>query len=105
MEWGIINRFQRPNGDINLQYDAAESLPVAFGPAIWEVYQLISNIKTEVKRYGNGNSFVCAVEFKSKSQITTCRKIVVIQSKHFYDQAEMYQKVNSKTFYFTKRTY
>jgi acyl-homoserine lactone acylase PvdQ len=25
------------------------------------------------------------------------------QSKHFYDQAEMYQKVNSKTFYFTKR--
>jgi hypothetical protein len=31
---GTINRFQRPNGDINLQYnDAAESLPVAFGPA------------------------------------------------------------------------
>jgi hypothetical protein len=38
IEWGTINRFQRPNGDINLQYDAAESLPVAFGPAIWEVY-------------------------------------------------------------------
>jgi hypothetical protein len=39
-EMGTINRFQRPNGDINLQYnDAAESLPVAFGPAIWEVYQ------------------------------------------------------------------
>jgi hypothetical protein len=34
IEWGTINRFQRPNGDINLQYNAAESLPVAFGPAI-----------------------------------------------------------------------
>jgi hypothetical protein len=41
IEWGTINRFQRPNGDINLQYNDAESLPVAFGPAIWEVYQLI----------------------------------------------------------------
>jgi hypothetical protein len=47
---GIINRFQRPNGDINLQYnDAAESLPVAFGPAIWEVYQLISNYQNGSK--------------------------------------------------------
>jgi hypothetical protein len=34
IEWGTINRFQRPNGDINLQYND-ESLPIAFGPAIW----------------------------------------------------------------------
>jgi acyl-homoserine lactone acylase PvdQ len=60
------------------------------------------------KRYGsNGNSFVCTVEFGPKVKPNHyCRgNSGNTQSKHFYDQAEMYQKVNSKTFYFTKKIY
>jgi hypothetical protein len=56
---------------------------VAFGPAIWEVYQLTATIKTVVKNYGsNGNSFVA--QLGNKSQITTCRgNSGNTQSKHF----------------------
>ncbi|MFV8353698.1 penicillin acylase family protein [Flavobacterium sp. XS2P14] len=109
IQWGIINRFQRPNGDINLQYnDAAESLPVAFGPAIWgSLPAYKSNYQNgSKKRYGsNGNSFVCAVEFgpkvKAKSLLAGGNS-GNSQSKHFYDQAEMYQKGQFKDVLFYK---
>ncbi|MFV8333818.1 penicillin acylase family protein [Flavobacterium sp. GSP14] len=109
IEWGIINRFQRPNGDINLQFnDAAESLPVAFGPAIWgSLPAYKSNYQNgSKKRYGsNGNSFVCAVEFgpkvKAKSLLAGGNSGNT-QSKHFYDQAEMYQKGQFKDVLFYK---
>ena len=109
IEWGIINRFQRPNGDINLQFnDAAESLPVAFGPAIWgSLPAYKSNYQNgSKKRYGsNGNSFVCAVEFgpkvKAKSLLAGGNS-GNSQSKHFYDQAEMYQKGQFKDVLFYK---
>lgn len=109
IQWGTINRFQRPNGDINLQFnDAAESLPVAFGPAIWgSLPAYKSNYQNgSKKRYGsNGNSFVCAVEFgpkvKAKSLLAGGNS-GNSQSKHFYDQAEMYQKGQFKDVLFYK---
>ena len=109
IEWGTINRFQRPNGDINLQYnDAAESLPIAFGPALWgSLPAYKSNYQNgSKKRYGsNGNSFVCAVEFgpkvKAKSLLAGGNSGNT-QSSHFYDQAEMYQKGQFKDVLFYK---
>jgi hypothetical protein len=56
------------------------------------------------KRYGsNGNSLFAQLNLGQKCQITLLDSGT--QSKHFYDQAEMYKKVNSKTFYFTKKIY
>ena len=109
IEWGTINRFQRLNGDINLQYnDAAESLPIAFGPALWgSLPAYKSNYQNgSKKRYGsNGNSFVCAVEFgpkvKAKSLLAGGNSGNT-QSSHFYDQAEMYQKGQFKDVLFYK---
>lgn len=109
IEWETINRFQRLNGDINLQYnDAAESLPIAFGPALWgSLPAYKSNYQNgSKKRYGNnGNSFVCAVEFgpkvKAKSLLAGGNSGNT-QSKHFYDQAEMYRKGQFKDVLFYK---
>nr|WP_309755920.1 penicillin acylase family protein [Flavobacterium sp.] len=109
IEWGTINRFQRPNGDINLQYnDAAESLPISFGPALWGSLPAYKSSyqNGSKKRYGsNGNSFVCAVEFgpkvKAKSLLAGGNS-GNSQSKHFYDQAEMYQKGQFKDVLFYK---
>ncbi|MFV8363340.1 penicillin acylase family protein [Flavobacterium sp. ZT3P35] len=109
IQWGTINRFQRPNGEINLQYnDAAESLAIAFGPALWgSLPAYKSNYQNgSKKRYGsNGNSFVCAVEFgpkiKAKSLLAGGNSGNT-QSKHFYDQAEIYQKGQFKDVLFYK---
>ena len=109
VEWGTINRFQRINGDINLQYnDAAESLPIGFGPALWgSLPAYKSNYQNgSKKRYGNnGNSFVCAVEFgpkvKAKSLLAGGNSGNP-KSKHFYDQAEMYQNGQFKDVLFYK---
>lgn len=97
--WGTINRFQRSSGDIDLTFDdEKESLPIGFGPALWgslPAYKS-SYAKNTIKRYGsNGNSFICAVEFgpkvKAKSLLAGGNSGDV-NSKHFDDQAEMYQK-------------
>ena len=109
VSWGEINRFQRINGDIDLKYDDSKpSLPIGFGPAAWgslpsfkSSYQSASK-----KRYGyNGNSFICAVEFgpkiKAKS-ILAGGNSGDVNSKHFVDQAEMYQKGQFKDVLFYK---
>ncbi|MBQ0910004.1 penicillin acylase family protein [Flavobacterium sp. F-328] len=97
--WGTINRFQRSSGAIDLTFDDnKESLPIGFGPALWgslPAYKS-SYAKNTIKRYGsNGNSFICAVEFgpkvKAKSLLAGGNSGDV-NSKHFDDQAEMYQK-------------
>lgn len=97
--WGTINRFQRSSGAIDLTFDdEKESLPIGFGPALWgslPAYKS-SYAKNTIKRYGsNGNSFICAVEFgpkvKAKSLLAGGNSGDV-NSKHFDDQAEMYQK-------------
>lgn len=97
--WGTINRFQRSSGAIDLTFDdEKESLPIGFGPALWGSLPAYKSIyaKNTIKRYGsNGNSFICAVEFgpkvKAKSLLAGGNSGDV-NSKHFDDQAEMYQK-------------
>jgi hypothetical protein len=66
------NKFFRPNGDINLQYnDAAESLPVHLDQRYGSLPATKATIKTVVKRYGsNGNSLFAQLNLKV-SQITT----------------------------------
>lgn len=107
--WGDINRFQRLSGDINLVYnDSLSSLPIGYGPAIWGSLPAYKSSyqKDTKKRYGyNGNSFVCAVEFgpkiKAKSLLAGGNSGDQ-NSKHFYDQAEMYQQRKFKEVLFYK---
>ncbi|MFZ0596022.1 MAG: penicillin acylase family protein [Flavobacterium sp.] len=107
--WGEINRFQRSSGDIDLKYDDSQpSLPIAFGPGSWgSLPSFKSNYQNgSKKRYGyNGNSFVCAVEFgpkiKAKSLLAGGNS-GDSSSKHFTDQAEMYQKGQFKDVLFYK---
>jgi len=107
--WGEINRFQRSGGDIDLKYDDSKpSLPIAFGPGSWGSLPSFKSSyqKDSKKRYGyNGNSFVCAVEFgqkiKAKSLLAGGNSGDP-KSKHFEDQAEMYQKGQFKDVLFYK---
>ncbi len=107
--WGDVNRFQRSSGDIDLKYDDNKtSLPIGFGPGSWgSLPSFKSNYQNNSKkRYGyNGNSFVCAVEFgpriKAKSLLAGGNSGNV-NSKHFYDQAEIYQKGQFKDVLFYK---
>jgi acyl-homoserine-lactone acylase len=97
--WGEVNRFQRLSGDINLTYnDSLDSLPIGFGPGSWgSLPSFRSNfLKDTKKRYGyNGNSFVCAVEIGTKikaKSLLAGGNSGDPKSKHFNDQAQMYQK-------------
>jgi len=107
--WGEINRFQRLSGDIDLKYDDSKpSLPISFGPGSWgSLPSFKSNYQNgSKKRYGyNGNSFVCAVEFGSKikaKSLLAGGNSGHPNSKHFEDQAEMYQKGQFKEVLFYK---
>ncbi|MCV9933285.1 penicillin acylase family protein [Flavobacterium sp. LS1R47] len=107
--WGEINRFQRSNGDIDLKYDDSKpSLPIAFGPGSWgSLPSFKSSYQNDSKkRYGyNGNSFVCAVEFGTKikaKSLLAGGNSGDPASKHFTDQAEMYQKGDFKEVLFYK---
>ncbi|OOG77980.1 penicillin acylase family protein [Flavobacterium sp. A45] len=107
--WGELNRFQRTSGEIDLTFnDNLESLPIGFGSALWgSLPAYKSNYqKGTHKRYGyNGNSFVCAVEFgpkiKAKSLLAGGNS-GDSKSKHFMDQAVMYQKGQFKDVFFYK---
>ena len=106
--WGEVNRFQRLTGAMTETYnDETESLPVAFGSALWgQLPSYRSNQFKTNKRYGfSGNSFVCAVEFgpkiKAKS-ILAGGNSGDPKSKHFNDQAEMYSKGEFKDVLFYK---
>ncbi|MDA6069874.1 penicillin acylase family protein [Flavobacterium sp. AC] len=107
--WGEINRFQRSSGDIDLKYDDSRpSLPIAFGPGSWGSLPSFKSSyqNSSKKRYGyNGNSFVCAVEFgpkiKAKSLLAGGNSSDP-NSRHFDDQAEMYQKGQFKDVLFYK---
>lgn len=107
--WGELNRFQRPSGEINLTFnDNIESLPIGFGAALWgslPAYKSAYQNGTK-KRYGyNGNSFVCAVEFGTKikaKSLLAGGNSGDSKSKHFMDQAVMYQKGKFKDILFYK---
>lgn len=107
--WGEINRFQRSNGDLNLKYDDSKpSLPIAYGPGSWgSLPSFKSSYQNgSKKRYGyNGNSFVCVVEFGSKikaKSLLAGGNSGDINSKHFFDQAQMYQNGQFKDVLFYK---
>ncbi|WP_339920449.1 penicillin acylase family protein [uncultured Flavobacterium sp.] len=107
--WGEINRFQRLSGDINLDYDdTIASLPIGTSSSLWGCLPAYKSSyqKNTKKRYGySGNSFVCAVEFgdkiKAKSLLAGGNSGDP-KSKHFNDQAEMYQKGAFKDVLFYK---
>ena len=97
--WGDINRFQRLNGEIKLQYDDAQSsLPVGFVGSEWGMLPsyISAYFPGTKKRYGvHGNSFICAVEFGKKikaKSLLAGGESGNPASKHFDDQALMYTK-------------
>jgi acyl-homoserine-lactone acylase len=107
--WGDINRFQRPSGAIDLTYDDnQESLAMGTASVLWGSLPAFKSSyqNNSKKRYGyNGNSFICAVEFgpkiKAKSLLAGGNSGDP-NSKHFFDQAKMYQNAQFKDVLFYK---
>ena len=107
--WGSINRFQRISGDIDQKFnDERPSIPVGFVSSTWGMLPSYSSrpFPGTKKRYGvNGNSFICAVEFgkriKAKSLLAGGESGHP-DSKHFFDQGEMYSKGKFKEVLFYK---
>ena len=101
--WGEINRFQRLNGDIKMQFDDARpSLPVGFASGTWgalAAYGMRGEVTTK-RIYGTrGNSFVAVVEFGDKvkaKSILAGGQSGDPASPHFLDQAQRYIDVQFK---------
>lgn len=99
MPWGELNRFQRLTGNMNEKYDDdLSSLAIGRASALWGCLPSFNSKYMEgtKKRYGvGGNSFICAVEFgekiKAKSLLAGGNSGDK-NSKHFSDQAQMYQQ-------------
>ena len=101
--WGEINRFQRLNGDIQLQFDDMQpSLPIGLASGTWGSLAAfgmrgVSNTK---RIYGTrGNSFVAVVEFGDKvkaKSILAGGQSGDPASPHFFDQAQRYIDVQFK---------
>lgn len=95
--WGEINRFQRLNADIDLEFDDDKpSIAVGLSSGTWgalAAYGMRSAQPTK-KIYGTrGNSFVAVVEFgekvKAKSLLAGGQSGDP-KSPHFMDQAQLY---------------
>ncbi|MEO6252017.1 MAG: penicillin acylase family protein [Ferruginibacter sp.] len=107
--WGDINRFQRISSDIDNKFDDnSPSLPIGFASATWGMLPSYSSrtYPGTKKRYGyHGNSFIAAVEFgkkvKAKSLLAGGENADP-NSKHFFDQGEMYSKGQFKEVLFYK---
>ncbi len=101
--WGEINRFQRLDGAIDLQFDDDQpSIPVGLTTSRWGALAAYgSRTRQETNRiYGTrGNSFVAAVEFGER---LTAKSMLAggqsgdPNSPHFYDQAQPYADVEFK---------
>ena len=106
--WGEINRFQRISSDIDNKFDDSKaSIPVGFVSSTWGMLPSYTSrsFPGTKKRYGvNGNSFICAVEFVRHPADSLGGKKIKAKSllaggesgdknsKHFFDQGEMYSK-------------
>ncbi len=107
--WGDINRFQRISSDIDSKFDDNKpSIPDGFASATWGMLPSYSSrtYPGTKKRYGyHGNSFICAVEFGKKikaKSLLAGGESGDSNSKHFFDQGEMYSKGQFKEVLFYK---
>jgi acyl-homoserine-lactone acylase len=94
VEWGDINRYQRPADGISFN-DNEPGLPVgAVSSAFGQLPSFQSRSVNTKKRYGySGNSFVAAVEFGTRinaKTVITGGQSFNPASKHYTDQAGMY---------------
>ena len=99
MPWGEVNRFQRISSDIDNKFDDSKpSIPDGFVSSTWGMLPsyISRTYPGTKKRYGvNGNSFICAVEFGKKvkaKSLLAGGESGNENSKHFFDQGEMYSK-------------
>jgi penicillin amidase len=108
--WGEINRIQRVHSSGNQEpfSDDKPSLPVAGGPGdpIGIVFNFYSPVaRGQKRRYGIvGHSFVSVVEFGPKPRAMSLLQFgqsADPQSKHYFDQAELYSKQRFKPAWFT----
>ncbi|MCB0280385.1 MAG: penicillin acylase family protein, partial [Calditrichaeota bacterium] len=105
--WGVINRLQRINGDIQQPFDDSKaSLPVGFASSRWgSLASFGARTYPGTKRmYGtSGNSFVAVVEFGDRIQaksIVNGGQSSDPNSPHFHDQGLMYTKGEFKDVYY-----
>ena len=105
--WGIINRYQRNNGDIVQKFDdAAPSTPVMFTSARWGSLASFGarTYPGTKKMYGtSGNSFVAVVEFGDRVRaraVTAGGESGDPKSAHFGDQATRYATGDLREVYF-----
>jgi acyl-homoserine-lactone acylase len=108
--WGEISRIQRVHTSGNQEpfSDDKPSLPVAGGPGdpigiVFNFY--IPVAKGQKRRYGiAGHSFVSVVEFGPQPRAMSLLQFgqsADPQSKHYFDQAELYSKQRFKPAWFT----
>jgi acyl-homoserine lactone acylase PvdQ len=109
MPWGEINRFQRISSAIDNKFDDSKpSIPDGFVSSTWGMLPSYTSrsFPGTKKRYGlNGNSFICAVEFGKKikaKSLLAGGESGNENSKHFFDQGEMYSKGKFKDVLFYK---
>ncbi len=105
--WGDITRFQRLTGNIRVNFDEGKkSLPVGLGPSVLGSLPSYETIWHDAKMYGvAGNSFVAVVEFGKKvmaKSIVPGGKSFDPESKHFFDQSQIYLNGKLKDVYFYK---
>ncbi|MBO0859201.1 MAG: penicillin acylase family protein [Chloracidobacterium sp.] len=108
--WGEINRLQRvhTSGLLEPFSDDKPSLPVAGGPGdpIGIVFNFYApEAKGQKRHYGiAGHSFVSVVEFGKEPRAVSLLQFgqsADSQSKHYFDQAELYSKRRFKPAWFT----
>jgi penicillin amidase len=108
--WGEISRLQRvhTSGILEPFSDDKPSLPVAGGPGdpvgiVFNFYTPVA--KGQKRRYGTvGHSFVSVVEFGPQPRALSLLQFgqsADPQSKHYFDQAELYSKQRFKHAWFT----
>ena len=106
VNWGSINRYQRPANGVTFN-DNAASIPVGqTSSLLGQLPSFVSSTFNTKKRYGySGNSFIAAVEFGTRIKaktIETGGESFDPASKNYTDQAGMYIEGKFKDVLFYK---